>query len=193
MRFPRGVRILVILALCVGVCGGIAPATLLRSAAAQDEPVKGGVLHLALGEEPDQLDPARTISLTSSQVMEGVYDRLVYIDDKGLPQPSIAESWTVSPDGKTITFKIRQGIKFQDGTTLDAPAVKFNYDRILDPKMAAPYKTFVGTLTSVDAPDATTAVFHFSAPYAPFFTNSTIIGIASPTAIKKYGDNFGHH
>ncbi len=193
MRLPRAIRTFVILALTIAACGGLAPAALLTPAAAQGEPVKGGVLHLALGEEPDQLDPARTISLTSSQVMEGIYDRLVYIDAKGLPQPSIAESWTVSPDGKTITFKIRQGVKFQDGTTLDAAAVKFNYDRILDPKMAAPYKTFVGTLTSVDTPDASTAVFHFSAPYAPFFTNSTIIGIASPTAVQKYGDNFGHH
>ena len=93
--------------------------------------------------------------------MEVVYDRLVYIDDEGLPQPWIAESWEISDDGKVITFKIREGIKFHDGTDVDANAVKFSYDRILDPEMAAPYKSFVETLESVDAPDATTAVFNF--------------------------------
>jgi peptide/nickel transport system substrate-binding protein len=159
----------------------------------QGEPVQGGVLRLELGEEPDQLDPARTISLTASDVMEVVYDRLVYIDAEGLPQPSIAESWEISEDGKTITFKIREGIKFHDGTDLDANAVKFTYDRILDPEMAAPYKSFVETLESVEAPDATTAVFTFSEPYAPFFTNSTIIGIVSPAAVEQHGDNFGHN
>jgi peptide/nickel transport system substrate-binding protein len=71
--------------------------------------------------------------------------------------------------------------------------VKFTYDRILDPEMAAPYKSFVETLESVEAPDARTAVFTFSEPYAPFFTNSTIIGIVSPAAVEQFGDDFGHN
>jgi peptide/nickel transport system substrate-binding protein len=159
----------------------------------QETPVQGGSLRMAISEEPDQLDPARTIELLAAIIMQNVYDQLVYIGADGLPQPSVAESWTISPDGKVITFKIRQGITFHDGTPLDAAAVKVSYDRILDPAMAAPYKSFVGSLEKVDAPDATTAVFTFTKPYAPFFTNGGTIGLVSPTAVKKLGDDFGHN
>jgi peptide/nickel transport system substrate-binding protein len=188
-------RCIIVLALLVIACSGLmAHDTAPMLARAQDgEPVQGGVLRLTLGEEPDQLDPARTISLTASDVMDVVYERLVYIDDQGLPQPWLAESWEISEDGKTITFTIREGVKFHDGSDLDANAVKVTYDRILDPEMAAPYKSFVETLESVEAPDARTAVFTFSEPYAPFFTNSTIIGIVSPAAVEQFGDDFGHN
>jgi len=166
----------------------------ITSVRAQDEtPVQGGTMRMAISEEPDQLDPARTIELLASILMENIYDRLVYIGDDGLPHPWVAESWTISDDGTVITFKIRTGVKFTDGTDLDATAVKFSYDRILDPANAAPYKSFLGSLQTVDAPDATTVVFTFSAPYAPFFTNSTLIGIVSPTAVEKEGDDFGHN
>src|SRR5262249_10895141 len=107
--------------------------------------------------------------------------------------PWIAESWTISPDNLTITFKIRQGVKFHDGTTLDAAAVKFGYDRVLDPAVASAYKSFVGSLQSVDAPDPTTLVLHFASPYAPFFTNGATIAIVSPAGVQKYGKDFGHH
>jgi peptide/nickel transport system substrate-binding protein len=197
MTVPRIVRAVVVLTLLAVTGGGLLVDSVTPPAAARSqaegEPVQGGVLRLALGEEPDQLDPARTIALTSSQVMQVVYDRLVYIDDEGLPQPWIAESWEISDDGKTISFTIREGMKFHDGTDVDANAVKFTYDRILDPEMAAPYKSFVETLESVDVPDARTAVFTFSEPYAPFFTNSTIIGIVSPAAVEQFGDDFGHN
>jgi peptide/nickel transport system substrate-binding protein len=197
MIVPRIVRAVVVLTLLAVTGAGLLVDSVTPPAAARSqaegEPVQGGVLRLALGEEPDQLDPARTIALTSSQVMQVVYDRLVYIDDEGLPQPWIAESWEISDDGKTISFTIREGMKFHDGTDVDANAVKFTYDRILDPEMAAPYKSFVETLESVDAPDARTAVFTFSEPYAAFFTNSTIIGIVSPAAVEQFGDDFGHN
>jgi peptide/nickel transport system substrate-binding protein len=168
--------------------------TTMSSVRAQDDqtPVQGGTLRMAISEEPDQLDPARTIELLSANLMESIYDRLVYMGDDGLPHPWVAESWTVSEDGTVIAFKIRQGIKFHDGTDLDAAAVKFTYDRILDPAIAAPYKTFLGPLQSVEAPDPTTVVMTFETPYAPFFTNATLIGITSPTAVETLGDNFGH-
>lgn len=190
-RSFRTVATLVALTLIMAIL----PIGFERTAAMQDagEPVSGGTLRLALGEEPDQLDPARTISLTASDVMDVVYERLVTIGEDGLPKPWLAESWEVSEDGKVITFKIRQGVMFHDGTPLDANAVKFTYDRILDPEMAAPYKSFVEELTTVEAPDASTVVFTFANPYAPFFTNSTIIGIVSPTAVEKFGDDFGHN
>ena len=111
MNVPHIVRAVVILALLITTSAGLTFGSLTQPVAArsqgQGELVQGGILRLSLGEEPDQLDPARTISLTASDVMQVVYDRLVYIDDEGLPQPWIAESWEISEDGKAITFKIR--------------------------------------------------------------------------------------
>jgi len=156
-------------------------------------PVSGGTFRTAISEEPDQLDPASTNQLLASSIMNNIYDRLVYIGADGLPKPWLAESWTISEDNLTITFMIRQGIKFHDGTDLDATAVKFNFDRILDPATAAPNKAFLGSLTTVEAPDATTAVFTFASPYAPFFTNLLTFGIVSPSAVESAGENFGHN
>lgn len=170
--------------------------TAASAARLQDEetPVQGGVLRTTISEDGGQLDPARQISLNDFYIIHGtLYDTLVYLGEDGLPAPWIAESWTVSDDALTITFKIRTGIKFHDGTDLDAAAVAYNYTRMLDPSLGAISKSQLGTLTSVEATDATTAVFHFSAPYAPIFTGLAGLGIASPTAIQKYGDDFGHH
>ncbi len=186
----RQITVLVALTLVISGSTTFASAARLQDA---ETPVQGGTLRMAISEEPDQLDPARTIELLASIIMDDVYDSLVYIGEDGLPKPWAAESWTISEDGKTITFKIRPGIKFHDGTELDAAAVKFSYDRILDPAMAAPYKSFLGTLEKVDAPDASTAVFTFTEPYAPFFTNGGTIGIVSPAGVEQFGDDFGHH
>ncbi|MCC6791203.1 MAG: ABC transporter substrate-binding protein [Thermomicrobiales bacterium] len=183
-RFP----IAVILSLMF-VIATLAP---LTNVSAQDTPVQGGTLRMAISEEPDQLDPARTIELLAAILMDSIYDRLIYMGDDGLPHPWIAESWEISEDGLTITFKIRQGLTCHDGTPVDAAAVKFSYDRILDPAMAAPYKSFLGSMQTVEAPDASTVVMTFATPYAPFFTNSTLIGIVSPTAVQADPENFGH-
>jgi peptide/nickel transport system substrate-binding protein len=182
--------------LAVVFCLALVITSLAPSApvSAQDQPVQGGTLRMESGEEPDQLDPARTIELTAGVIMGYMADYLIYIDANGLPAPWVAESWEISPDGLTITMKIRQGITFHDGTVLDAPAVKFGFDRILDPAMAAPYKSFLGPLTTVEAPDATTLIFTFSEPYSPFFNvGLAIVPIVSPTAVQQLGDDFGHN
>ncbi|MBN9389158.1 MAG: hypothetical protein J0I20_14110 [Chloroflexi bacterium] len=165
------------------------------SAASGATPKTGGTLHLVEGGEPDLLDPAKTNLLISAEINDLIFDRLVYIGADGLPHPWVAESWEISDSGKTLTFKIRQGLKFHDGTALDAAAVKFSFDRILDPKTASPVLSQMGTLSSVDAPDASTAIFHFKDPYAPFFTNISLsgAGIVSPAAVAKFGDQFSRN
>jgi len=198
IRRPRRVGVLVALAITFSMLGslsGITPrsslATRLQDAGT---PVQGGSIQTAISEDITQLDPARFGSLNDALIMNGtIYDSLVYIGEGGRPEPWIAESWTVSDDATVITFTIRSGIKFHDGTDLDASAVKIGYDRILDPANAAIAKAFLGTLEKVDAPDATTVVFTFTEPYAPFFTGVSTIGIASPTAIETLGEDFGHN
>ena len=60
-----------------------------------------------------------------------LYDRLVYIDQTGRPRPWLAESWSVDKDGREVTFVIRKGVTFTDGTPLDAEAVRYSLDRYL--------------------------------------------------------------
>lgn len=198
MKAPRLFpKLLTLVALAIAFAGvgsivSVAPA-LTAKRQADGEPVQGGSLRMAISEEPDQLDPARTIELLAGILMGNVYDSLVYIGEDGLPHGWAAESWDIAPDGETITFKLRPGILFHDGTALDANAVKFSYDRILDPQMAAPYKEFLGTMEAVAAPDPATVVFTFSAPYAAFFVNGGTIGIVSPAGVEQFGDDFGHN
>ncbi len=155
----------------------------------------GGNFKFVLASEPNSLDPDKTVLTVASAVMSTIYEGLVYIGPDGLPHPWLADSWTIADDGKTLTFKLHPGLTFTDGTPLDAKAVKFNFDRILDPKTAAPNKGFFGTLQTVDAPDDATVVFKFQTAYAPFFTSAAVSygGIASPTAIQKFGDQYARN
>lgn len=160
---------------------------------AAGQAVKGGTLKLALSTDPDALDPAKTIQLAADSVNDSLYDRLIFIDRDRLPYPWVSEKWEIASDGKQITFSVRTGMKFHDGTDLDGKSVKFSFDRILDPATASPAKAQMGTLQSVDLVDDTHVRFNFSAPYAPFFTNISLGygGIVSPTGVQKFADKFG--
>ncbi len=159
-------------------------------------PHGGDTLNLRISEDPETLYNVKTISLTADGVM-GSYllDRLIYFDRDGKPQGWLAESWTISPDQKELTFKLRQGIKFTDGTDFNADAVKFQFDSILDPANASPVLPYVGPLKSVTVVDPYTVKFDFDKPYAPFFVNMSYSygGINSPTAVKKWGAEYGRH
>jgi len=77
----------------------------------------------ALSGGPDTLDPQATAATLAFQVNKSLYDTLVEPDDEGKLIPGLAESWTVSSDGLTWMFKLRSGVKFHHGKTLDAAAI----------------------------------------------------------------------
>src|SRR5262245_64048354 len=78
------------------------------------------------------LDPARTVETTSNMVNHSVYDSLVTFEGEDLttPKPSLATDWTVSPDGKTYTFRLRRNVRFASGNTLTSADVKWSLDRV---------------------------------------------------------------
>ena len=78
------------------------------------------------------LDPARTVETTSNMVNHSVYDSLVTFDGEDLttPKPSLATDWTVSPDGKTYTFRLRRNVRFASGNPLTSADVKWSLDRV---------------------------------------------------------------
>ena len=86
-----------------------------------------------LGGEPKTLDPAFISDASDVQLLLQLYAGLTRLDENGEPYPSLAESWTVSDDGRTYTFRLREGLQFSDGTPLGAEDVRRSWLRILDP------------------------------------------------------------
>lgn len=114
-----------------------------------------------------------------------LFERLVAVGDGGAYEPQLATSWDTAPDGKSITFKLRKGVKFHDGTDFNAQAVKFNFDAVIPPKAA-----LLNGVTSVDVVDTYTVRVNLSAYNNLIFYQIAIspyCNIASPTAIQKNG------
>ncbi len=150
----------------------------------------------AQGADPRGLDPARVDDLESGKIIVNIYEGLTkYAKDSTAVEPSLAESWTVSPDGLSYTFKLREGVKFHDGTDFNAEAVKFNIDRQLPPKVDdnMPYASFTfGTVKDVVVVDPNTVTINLTQPNTAFLANLAM-GMAapmvSPKAITDSGNN----
>ena len=183
-------RILAALALAVLFAGPVA---------AQTPP---GVLVVGQIAEPKSLDPHAVTAVNDFRILVNVYDGLVRYKDGTLEvEPSLAESYEVSDDGLTYTFKLREGVTFHDGTPLDAEAVKFNFERMLDENHPYhdtgpfPLAFFFSSVAKVEAVDPQTVRFTLKEPYAPFLSNLAYPTglIVSPTAVEKYGKDFGRN
>src|SRR5206468_1629559 len=119
-------------------------------------PKKGGTLILARQGEVTNLDPHKVPAFTSARVFELVYSYLMRLDESLGVQPDLAESMpTTSTDGKTVTVKIRSGVKFHNGDPLTSADVKYTFDRILDAKTAAVARSFFTDVDNITTPDAT--------------------------------------
>ena len=128
-----------------------------------------GNLIAAIGGEPDQLDPQKTRSYFSFEVLENVFDTLVAPDENLQMRPALAERWEVSPDQLTWTFQLRRGVTFQDGSPFSAADVVYSYRRIIDEKLSNSDK--FSAVTDVTAPDPATVVIRVSQPTPNLLTN----------------------
>lgn len=151
---------------------------------------QGGTLTYALDSPILSLDANVAAAAQDARILRQLYDSLVARKPDGSFVPWLAKSWKISDDGLTYTFTLRDDVKFQDGTTFDAEAVCFNFDRIADPKNGSIFaKGAIGPYKSCKAQDATTAVITMSQAYAPFlaYLSSPFLGMTSPTAVQKLG------
>ena len=141
--------------------------------------------------EPDSLDMARTLANYSFIVGEQIFEGLFRWTPKGLV-PWLAQDVRVSPDGKSWTLKLRQGVVFHDGTPFNAEAVKFNLERIRDGK-GFTYAGLLAPLADIKAADEHTVQITMKAPYGPFraLLGFIYFGMQSPTALQKHGENSG--
>ncbi len=152
--------------------------------------------------EPKSLDPHAVTAVNDFRILMNVYDGLTRYKDGTLEvEPALAESWTVSDDGLTYTFTLREGVKFHDGTDFNAEAVKFNFDRMLKEDHPFhdtgpfPLSFFFSAVEEVAVVDDYTVAFKLNAPYAPFLSNLAYPTglIVSPEAVKQHGKDFGRN
>lgn len=131
---------------------------------------------------PGRLDPHKVVDYASSVLAMNAYDTLVDAKPGGGVMPSLAESWTVSPDSKTYTFKIRAGVKFHDGGALSAEDVVFSLERTL--ALNAGYaRLFQGA--KVASPDGATVSFVLAEPNAAFLASLVRLPIVQKSLVLK--------
>src|SRR3989442_13774428 len=128
----------------------------LRSAPAGAQAVPKQ-LRIAVGIDADTLDPAGQTTTTVANMVDYVYETLVRADyAAGKVAPQLATSWTVSRDGLTYLFRLREGVTFQDGTPFVAEPVTFTFDRLLDLKTRVPLRFLVGAVKEGQGLDPST-------------------------------------
>jgi len=169
--------------------GGLAPLTApgARRAWGQAAPKKGGTLRVGFYVEAATMDPHLSGSKVDRQVYHNIYEPLVTLDNKLGLRPGLAESWQ-QPDAKTIVFKLRQGVKFHDGTDFNAEAAKFNFNRMkTEPKSVR--KGELANVESVDVVDAYTIRLHLRRPDAALLATLTDRAgmMVSPKVIQEKG------
>ena len=149
-------------------------------AAAQDART---TLNVALFGEPDFLDPHVATSIGFIPI-DNAYESLIYTE-RDTPQlvPSLAESWTVSQDGRTFTFKLRRGVKFHDGTEMDAEAVRFSYERLRKVNKGPAW--VLAHVESVEVKDPMTVEIRTKAGGPPFPESFSLVRIVSPKTVKE--------
>src|SRR5438034_7653134 len=153
-------------AILLAACGQQPAGGGTASPSAAAKAAYGGTLTFALENDPANLDPMLSGLFVDRNIHYAIYDSLVRVDPKGNIIPWLAEKWETSSDGKTVTFTLRTDVKFHDGTSFDADAVKWNIER---------YKTTQGSLrtgdlSSVDTVtvvDPKTVKFNLKSAFAP--------------------------
>ena len=159
-----------------------------------------------VGRPTDALsfDPARVGDNESVEVCEQVYETLLTYDAQSRKvRPGLAESWEVSKDGKVWTFQLRKGVKFHDGTAMDADAVVFSLERQRDPKHPfhgvdrtrlrfAYWQNLYKNVRKVEAIGRHTVRITLDQPYAPFAANMAMfpVSIVSPAAVARWGPDY---
>jgi peptide/nickel transport system substrate-binding protein len=153
----------------LGVVFGVLAVAWLSStyARAQDAPVRGATLVVAISADPGHLNPAITTSGATHTAAELLYNGLLGRDERGNPVPELAESWQVEQAGAVYRFRLQDGVKWHDGAPFTSADVKFSFEEVLLKYHARTKASMGGVLAGIDSPDDRTVVFRFKIPYAP--------------------------
>jgi peptide/nickel transport system substrate-binding protein len=147
-----------------------------------------GVLVIAENETPENLDPANAVNSTINQLLIGVYDTLVQFTAGELEvSPRLATAWSVSDDGLTYTFALRDDVTFHDGTPLTAEDVKFTFDRLQSAQGMV--LNDLGPFEGANVVDETTVTLTLSKPFAPMVSALSRIYIVNKAMVEPHMGN----
>src|SRR2546425_10369827 len=167
---PRLLAILTTLALVLAACGSTPVSSTTGGAASATpgaaKPVYGGTVTFGLENDVSNLDPMLSGLFVNRNIHYAMYDPLVRVSPKGDILPWLAEKWTTSADGKAVTFNLRQGVKYHDGTAFDAASVKWNIERYINTKGSL-RTADLASVASVEVVDANTVKFNLKNAFAP--------------------------
>jgi peptide/nickel transport system substrate-binding protein len=146
-------------------------------------------------DTPTTMPGAGSRTVTTDDVAMQVVESLVAVRSDGSIAPMVADSWTISPDGKIYTFTLRHGISFQNGAPVTSAEVKWSFEHMIDPKGGVRCKSvFDGTAgpkIDVTTPSADTVVFTLSRPYAVLLQQMTNpqcpFAILHPSSVDAQG------
>ncbi len=202
---------IIILTISIVICSMAAgcnpePSTTVNPGTIPSQPSPVKKLVFARANDSISLDPAKPNDNESFKVTVNIFETLVKYEEEGDGiKPCLALDWKVSEDGLVWVFNLRRNVRFHDGTPFNARAVEFNFHRWMDTDH--PYHTggfqywyyifsgFPGFVESVTALSDYSVKIILSKPYAPFLNTLAMpaFAIASPEAIKKYGEDFYRH
>jgi ABC-type transport system substrate-binding protein len=144
--------------------------------------------------DADNYDPIRTTATAAAEVMYMLADTLVTVDfDMKTIKPGLAESWAISPDGLTYTFKIRKDVKFCDGRPMTVDDVVYSLKRWTDPANKSPVSFRGGPVKDIRADGDSTLIYELKEPYGDlmFQLALSFASVVDKATVEKLGANFG--
>jgi len=141
------------------------------------------------------LDPQRATTAPEVWVYNNIFETLVVLDEDMTVQPGLATSWERIDDSR-MRFYLKEGVNFHDGTPFTADAVKFTIDRVLNPAARARGAAWLGPVVTAEVVDDYTVDVITDGPLGPLLNHLSmvfVVGIVSPTAVERFGDEFGRN
>lgn len=157
-------------------------------------PAAAQTLNMMKSIDAPHYDAQRTTWGPTSDIVNMFQDTLVALDwDGRTPIPYLAKSWTVSPDGRTYTFKLRDDVSFCSGKKFTADDVIFSFQRLKDPATKGPYAWRAGTIKELRAPDPYTVEYELTEPYSELLLQLTMFTnvIHNKESVEALGKDYG--
>lgn len=158
-------------------------------------PAAATALRATCTTTPETMDPARGSGENDDLIFVNVYETLVKPSETDASaEPLLATEWTPSEDGKSWTFKLRDDVKFSDGTALTSADVQYSMERMLTIGEGYAF-IFTEIIDKVETPDEHTVVFHLKKPFGPFVNALTCFRVVNKAVIESnttdgmYGEN----
>jgi peptide/nickel transport system substrate-binding protein len=167
--------------------GRLAAMLLLLCAAGPAGAQSPGELRVALPWTPENLDPTMNLSSIRAKVGVNIFDSLVGRDADNRIAPQLAESWKALDD-LTLQLKLRRGVVFHNGEPFNADAVRFTFERVLDPNQKSPNRANVGEVARVEVVDDSTVNLVLRQPYAPLLNRLIDFPIVPPKYTAEKGN-----